>query len=45
MCNTGVRIKDLSQIWFLLFDKLLKLGNLANLLIGEDFILLITINS
>jgi len=45
MCNTGMRVKDLGKIWLFLFNELLKLGNLANLLVGKDFILLITINS
>jgi hypothetical protein len=44
MCNTGMRIEDLCKIWFLLFNKLLKLGNLADLLKGKDFISLIAIN-
>jgi len=39
-----MRIKDLGKIWFLLFDELLQLGNLANLLVGKDFILLVAIN-
>jgi hypothetical protein len=44
MCNTGVRVEDLCKIWFLLLNKLLKLGNLADLLKGKDFISLIAIN-
>lgn len=44
MCNTGMTVKDLGKIWLLLFNELLQLGNLPNLLIGKDFILLVTIN-
>ena len=45
VCNASVRIENLGQIWVLLFDKLLELGDLANLFESENFILFITINS
>lgn len=44
VCNTGVRIKDLGQIWLLCLNKLLELVDLANLLEREDLILLVSIN-
>jgi len=44
VCNTGVRIKDLCQIRLLLFDELLELGHLADLLECKDLLLLVTID-
>lgn len=44
VCNTGVRVKDLGQVEVLLLDELLQRGDLADLLDGEDLILLVTVN-
>jgi hypothetical protein len=45
VCNTAVRIEDLLEIWLGLLNELLQLGNLANLLVCEDLILLVSINT
>jgi hypothetical protein len=45
VCNTSVRIKDLSQVGLLILDQLLQLGNFADLLEGKDLVLLVTIYS
>ena len=44
VCNTGVGIEDLCEIWLLVLDELLQLCNLANFLERKYFILLITIH-
>jgi hypothetical protein len=43
VCNAGVRVEDLGQVWLLLLDQGLQLGDLADLLEGENLILLVTI--
>jgi hypothetical protein len=44
VCNTGVVVKDLGHVGLLLLDECLQLGDLANLLEGEDLILLVAID-
>jgi hypothetical protein len=44
VCNTGVVVKDLGEIGLLLLNELLQLGDLANLLVGEDLVLLVAID-
>ena len=44
VCNTGVVVEDLCEIGLLLLDELLQLGDLADLLVGEDLILLVAID-
>ena len=44
VCNTGVRVEDLGEIWLLLCNELLQLHDLANLLEGEDLVLLVAID-
>ena len=43
--NTGMRIKDLGHVGLLLVDQSLELGDLANLLEGQDGVLLVAIDS
>lgn len=43
VCNTGVRVEDLGEVWLLLLDQGLQLGDLADLLEGKDLILLISV--
>ena len=43
--DTGVRVKDLSEVEVLLLNELLERGDLANLLDGVDFVLLVTVDS
>lgn len=45
VCNTGVRIEDLGEIWLLLLDESLQFGYLAYLLESKDLVLLVTIDS
>lgn len=42
--NSGVVIEDLCEVWLLLLDQLLELGDLANLFEGEDLPLLVAID-
>lgn len=42
--NTSMRVEGLGQINIGIVDQLLQFGNLANLLEGEDLILLVTVN-
>jgi hypothetical protein len=44
VCNTGVVVKDLCEVGLLLLDELLQLGDLANLLVGKDLVLLVAID-
>ena len=44
MCNASVRVEDLVQVWLLLFNELLELGDLADLFECEHFILLVSID-
>lgn len=44
VCNTGVRVKDLCEIWLLVLDELLELCDLAHLLVCEDLVLLVTVD-
>lgn len=44
VCNTGVRVKDLVEVEVLLFNELLQRGDLADLLDGEDLVLLVTVD-
>jgi len=44
VCNTGVVVKDLGHVGLLLLDELLQLGDLANLLVGKDLVLLVAID-
>jgi hypothetical protein len=44
VCDTGVVVEDLGEVWCLRSDELLQLGDLADLLVGEDLILLVTID-
>jgi hypothetical protein len=43
VCNASVRVEDLGEVWLLLRDELLELDDLADLLEGEDLILLVSI--
>jgi hypothetical protein len=45
MCNAGMGIEYLCEVWFLVLDELLQLCHLANLLKSKDFILLVAIHS
>jgi hypothetical protein len=45
VCNTGVRVEDLGEIWLLVLNELLQLCDLADLLECKDLILLVAINS
>ena len=45
VCNTGVRVEDLGEIWLLLLNELLQLCDLADLLERKDLVLLVAINS
>ena len=45
VCNTGVRVEDLGQIWLLLLNEFLQLYDLANLLESKNLVLLVAINS
>lgn len=45
VCNTGVRVEDLGEIWLLFRNKLLQLDDLADLFECKDLILLVSINS
>lgn len=42
--NAGMRVEDLGEIWLLLLDELLELGDLADLLEGENCVLLVTVD-
>jgi hypothetical protein len=44
VCNTGVRVEDLVEVEVLLLDELLERGNLADLLDGENLVLLVTVD-
>ena len=44
VCDTSVVIEDLGEIWFLLFNERLQLGDLANLLECKHLILLVTVD-
>lgn len=44
MRNSSMRIKDLVEIWGFILNELLQLGNLANLLVSKDLILLVTVD-
>lgn len=44
VCNTGVRIEDLGEIWLLVLDELPQLGDLSNLLKCKNFVLFVAIN-
>jgi len=43
VCNTAVRIEDLSKIWLLVGNQFPQLGHLANLLVRKDLILLVAV--
>ena len=45
MSYTRMRIEELGQIWLLIFDEFLELGNLSNFLERKDFVFLIAIDS
>lgn len=42
--NTGVRVEDLVLVELVLLDELLEGGDLADLLDGEDLVLLVTVD-
>ena len=44
VCNTGVVVEDLCEVGLLLLDELLQLGDLADLLVGKDLVLLVAID-
>lgn len=44
VCNAGVRVEDLGLVELALLDQLLEGGNLADLLDGEDLVLLVAVN-
>lgn len=44
VCNTSVRVEDFGHIWVLVFDELLELGDLADLLESKHFVLLVAID-
>lgn len=44
VCDTGVVVEDLGKVWLLGSDELLQLGDLADLLEGEDLVLLVAID-
>lgn len=44
VCDAGVGVKDFCEIWLLLLDQLLELGDLANLLEGKDFVALVAVD-
>jgi hypothetical protein len=45
VCNTGVRVEDLGEVWLLIRNKLLQLDDFADLLECKDLVLLVSINS
>lgn len=45
VCNAGVRVEDLGEVWLLILDQGLQLGDLADLLEGEDLVLLVAVYS
>jgi hypothetical protein len=44
VCDTGVVVEDLGEIWSLRGDELLQLGDLADLLVREDLIFLVAVD-
>lgn len=44
VCDTGVVVEDLGEVGLLLLNELLQLGDLANLLVREDLVLLVAID-
>lgn len=44
VCNAGVRVEDLGLVELALLDQLLEGGDLADLLDGEDLVLLVAVN-
>ena len=42
--DTSMVIEDLGEVWLLLFNERLQLGDLADLFEGEHLILLVTVN-
>lgn len=44
VCNAGVRVEDLGLVEVALLDELLEGGDLADLLDGEDLVLLVTVD-
>ena len=45
VCNTGVGVEDLGEIWLFCCNEFLQLYDLADLLECKDFVLLVAINS
>lgn len=44
VCDTGVVVENLGQIWLLLLDQLLEHGDLSDFLECKDFVLLVAID-
>ena len=40
-----MRVEDLGQVWFLLFDELFEFGNLSDLFERKHFIFLVSVHS
>ena len=45
MCYASMTIKDLGQVWIGVGDQFFEFGDLANLLEGKYFVLLVSIDS
>ena len=44
VCNTGVRVEDLGLVELAILNELLEGGDLADLLDGKDFVLLVAVD-
>ena len=45
VCDTNVRVKDLSQVWLTLRDKLFQLDHFPNFFEGKDLVFFVSIYS